>query len=250
LTQDTLSQRRRALIGLGLFAATPALAHAAQPRLTLATGAREPFTTTTNGPGFAEELLREALRRIGHDLAVLSLPPERALVNANAGIEDGDMFRAPGLEKDYPNLVRVPQPLLENDFVAFTLRADVDVQRWADLARYSVAHITGYKILERQLAGSTNVTTVRDNELLLALLANGRADVILNSRWVGLWFARRAGLSLRELEPPLLRVPMFTYLHRRHQALVSPLAEALAEARRDGTWQRLHQRILAPLDPA
>jgi polar amino acid transport system substrate-binding protein len=223
---------------------------ASRPRLTLATGAREPFISSAATPGFAEELGREALRRLDHELTVLPLPTERALVNANAGIEDGDLFRAAGFEKDYPNLVQVPQSLIEQAFVAFSLRPGIEVSGWADLARYSVAFITGYKILERQLGNAANVTTVRDNDLLLALLANGRADVILNSDRVGLWQARRAGLAVRMHTPPLLRIPMFVYLHRRHEALVAPLAASLAETRRDGTWQRLYERILAPLEPA
>ncbi len=246
--QEISLRRRAALLGLGVAWVAPGLALATTPRLTLATGAREPFVSSREGPGFVEETVREALRRIGHELTVLPLPVERALVNANAGIEDGDLFRAPGFEADYPNLIQVPQPLINNDFVAFALRPEIEVRNWVDLDRYSVAYITGYKIFERKLKDGRNVTTVRDNGLLLALLANGRADVVLNSRWVGLWAARRAGLAVRVLEPPLIRVPMYAYLHRRHETLVPRLATALAEVHRDGTYQRLYKSILKPLE--
>lgn len=242
-------QRRATLLGIGVVFAAPSRVLATSPRLTLATGAREPFVTSAAGSGVIEEMVRAALRRIGYEVTVVPLPAERALVNANAGIEDGDLFRAPGFEQGYPNLVQVPQPLIDNDFVAFTTRPDIEVRSWADLDRYSVAFITGYKILERNLKDAKNVTTVRDNTLLLGLLANGRADVILNSRWVGLWAARRAGLAVRVHEPPLVRVPMYLYLHRRHEALVPRLAAALAEVQRDGTYQRLHDSILKPLEP-
>jgi polar amino acid transport system substrate-binding protein len=179
---------------------------------------------------------------------VVPLPIERALVNANAGVEDGDLFRAAGFETDYPNLVQVPQPLMEQEFVALTLRADVQVRDWPDLARYEVAHITGQKIIERRLQGLPNVTTVRDTAALLEMLVRGRADVAIHNRHVALLAARQAGIGVRVLEPPLLRVPMYMYLHRRHEALVPRVAEALAEVRRDGTWQRLHAQILAPLE--
>jgi ABC-type amino acid transport substrate-binding protein len=43
---------------------------------------------------------------------------------------------------------------------------------------------------------------------------------------------------------------MFMYLHNRHAGLVPRLAAALAEVRRDGTWQRLYDRIIKPLEQA
>ncbi|MDH5330645.1 MAG: transporter substrate-binding domain-containing protein [Aquincola sp.] len=218
--------------------------------LTLATGSREPLVSAPGRPGFVEELAREALRRVGLGLQVAQLPHERALANANAGIEDGDLFRAAGFERDYPNLVQVPQPLMDQDFVGLTRRADIHVRGWDDLSDLSVAFVIGNKIIERGLAGHRDLTTVRTNELLIGLLAAGRADVVIINRWVGLHVARRAGVTVRTLEPPLIRVPMFMYLHRRHDALVKPLAAALDQMHRDGTWLRLHDQFLKPLEAA
>jgi polar amino acid transport system substrate-binding protein len=241
---------RTVLAGLAIALLTPAFAHAAEPVLALATGSREPLVSTPGRPGFAEEVAREAFRRAGYGLRVVPLPHERALLNANAGIEDGDLYRATGFEKDYPNLVQVPQPLLEQDFVAFARRADVEVHGWPDLARYSVGYVTGNKILERQLQGVAQQTSVRDNAALFGLLAADRVDVVLINRWVGYLAARQAGLVVRVQEPPLLRVPMFVYLHRKHESLAPRLAAALAEVRRDGTWQKLYDQIIKPLEPA
>jgi polar amino acid transport system substrate-binding protein len=248
--QYARTRRRLALKVLTVGLAAPATALAVDPVLVLATGAREPMVSSPGKPGFVEEVAREAFRRAGYGLRVLPLPHERALQNANAGIEDGDLYRAAGFEKDYPNLVQVPQPLLEQDFVAMSRRADVEVRGWPDLARYSVGYVTGNKILERQLQGVAGQTSVRDNAALFAMLAADRVDVVLINRWVGYLGARQAGLAVRVHEPPLLRVPMFIYLHRRHSSLAPPLAAALGEVRRDGTWQRLYDQIIRPLEPA
>lgn len=248
--RDRISERRAASLLIASAIVAPLAVAAREPTFAMATGTREPLVSSPGQPGFIEEIAREAFRRAGYGLRVVPLPIERALVNANAGIEDGDLFRAAGFEKDYPNLLQVPQPLIDQDFVALTLRADVEVRSWSDLARYSIAHITGQKIIERQLQGAANVTTVRDGELLLELLVNGRVDIIVHNRWVALWLARRAGRTVRVLEPPLLRVPMYMYLHRKHEALVPRLAAALVDVQRDGTWQRLYNEILRPLERA
>jgi ABC-type amino acid transport substrate-binding protein len=43
---------------------------------------------------------------------------------------------------------------------------------------------------------------------------------------------------------------MFIYLHRKYESLAPRLAKALAEVRSDGTWQRLYEEIIKPLEPA
>ncbi len=229
---------------------TPTLALAARPRLELATGTLPPLASRPGQIGFLEALAVEVFKRIGYDVALLKLPFERALINANAGVEDGDVFRAAGFEQDYPNLLRVPERVLDLDFVAYTMRPDVEVREWGDLASYNVGYVKGWKIFERNVKAARDITTVRELEQLMPLLTSRRADVVLVDRWQGLWLAREAGLALRALEPPLARVDMFIYLHRKHEALVAPVAAALAEVKRNGLWQRLVDAKLKPLEPA
>lgn len=237
------------MLELALGAVAPGLAFAARPSLSLSTGTLPPLASSPARVGFVDALTREFFGRIGIDVTLTALPFERSLINANAGLEDGDPFRASGFEAEYPNLVQVPERIMDVDFVAYALRADVQVRDWSDLARYSVAYVTGWKIFERN-AKAADVTTVRGLDRLFPLLSAGRVDVVLVDRWQGLWLAREAGLAAKALEPPLARVPMFTYLNRRHASLVKPLAAALAEVKRDGTWQRLYDQILRPLEAA
>src|SRR3989344_512852 len=68
-----------------------------------------PPLTNTQGTGFIDQLLQEIARRAGVRVRLVVLPAERGLINANAGIEDGDLNRIAGLEHTYPNLMRVPE---------------------------------------------------------------------------------------------------------------------------------------------
>lgn len=247
---ERVNERRGALLGLAVGVMAPGLALAARPRLTLANGSAPPLTSAPGRPGFLDLLIPEVFGRVGLDVTLIRLPFERSLLNVNAGIDDGDTFRASGFEQNYPNLVPVPEKVLDFDFVAYATRPEVQVRQWSDLARYSVGYVGGWKIYERNAAVARDVTTVRGIELLFPLLASGRIDVALLDKWQALWLARETGFAVRPLEPSLARVPMFTYVHRRHEALVQPLAAALAQAKRDGTWQRLYDQILKPLEAA
>lgn len=243
-------QRRWVWAALALGFGAPKRSAAARPHLTLATGLVQPLCAPDGRSGFLDRLLGAAFDRIGVDVILRQMPFRRALINANAGIEDGDPMRAPGFELEYPNLVQVPESVLDLDFVAFARRTDIQVHGWDDLSRHSLAYVNGWKIFERRVKAGPNVATVRNLDQLFPMLISGRADVVLVDRWEGLWLARQAGLAARPQEPPLARRPMFTYLHRRHAALVPPLAAALAALKRDGTWQRLYDQILLPLESA
>lgn len=228
------------------FAAAAAMA---QQALVLNTGVREPYTTAARD-GFVDQVVAETFRRIGIKAEVMVYEAsERALVNANQGIDDGTALRIRGLEATYPNLVRIPEKLMDNDFVAYTLGKPFATGGWDSLKGREVGYILGWKIFEQNLGGDFQVTKVKDADQLFSLLKLGRAEIILYERWQGLSKARGAGIAVQVLEPPLARTEMFMYLHKRHAALVDRAAAALAEMKRDGTYARLEAATLKPLLP-
>lgn len=169
------------MLDLALGVVAPGLAFAARPSLALSIGTLPPLASSPARVGFIDALAREFFDRVGIDVTLTALRFERPLIHANAGLEDGDPFRASGFEVEYPNLVQVPERIMDLDFVAYALRAEVQVRDWNDLSRYSVAYVTGWKIFERN-AKAADLTTVRGLDRLFPLLAAGRVDVVLVDR--------------------------------------------------------------------
>lgn len=235
-----------ACICASLLLALPARTEAGGT-LVLNTGVRAPYTQPDRS-GFLDRLAAEAFRRIGLKAEVqVYEASERAMQNANAGIDDGMAMRIKGLEAQYPNLVRVPEKIIDNDFVAYSRGSDFPTQDWEALAPYHVAHIIGWKVFESRLGGRGDVTRVRNAEQLFELLRQNRTDVILYERWQGLWWAQRMALEARLLEPPLASQEMFIYLHRKHEPLAGKVAAALAAMKKDGSYRRIFDETLAPL---
>ena len=225
--------------------ALPALA--ADRPLSLTTGMREPWTTPDN-TGFTDLLVAELARRLGLPIQLsVNVAAARAISLANDGVDDGLAARVAGLEANYPNLIRVAEPIFVNDFVACANPPAPTVAGWPDLGGRTVAHIIGWQIFERNLPPTADVTTARDSPQLLSLLQNRRAEVILHERWQALWQADRMDLTIAIAEPPLAQVPMYLYLHRDHAALAEPISAALAAMKADGTHRRLQQRAFAGL---
>lgn len=241
--------RRLALCALALAGALrgiPALA-ADSTALVLSDTYETPYTTVA-GDGFLDIIAGEAFRRAGLSVTFIRVPPERALLNANAGIEDGVSARIAGLEKTYPNLMPVPENVLSFHFVAFTQRAELVKADWQTISPLIVGHIRGWKIFEQNLTPHTRVTIVDTAEQLFDMLNRNRIDVALYERWLGLALAAKLNLgNVRIVEPPLAERPMFIYLHKRHANAIPKLADALRAIKAEGLYTRACKEKFAPL---
>jgi polar amino acid transport system substrate-binding protein len=193
-----------------------------------------------------EELTREALRRLGMSVTVVGMPSERSLFAANQGETDGEGLRVAGLSATYPDLIQVPERYIGISFVAFSSKPGIRLdQGWASLAPYSVAFINGWKMFEANATGARSVNKVEKPEQLFRMVEAGRVDLALYTLADGQALVRQMGLdqTIKPIEPALKKVDMFLYLHRRHEALVPRVAQALRDMKSDGS----HERILANL---
>lgn len=229
-----------------ILSSTVALAAYADNVVVLNTTGKAPLNTVDQD-GFMDRVAAEALRRIGYRLRTVHLPAERGLANSNAGIEDGEMARIAGLQHQYPNLLQVPEKIMSWEFNAFSARSVHFTGQWRDLEPYTVAYINGWKILEVNVPVTVESTRVKHPRQLFSLINKQRTDIIIYERWGGLNMAREQDMDIQLLMPPLAVRDMFIYLHKQHAALVKPLAAALAEMKRDGSYQQIYNETLLPL---
>lgn len=227
-----------------LFSSTQLIA---QQTLYLNTAFTYPLSTEKQ-TGFADYIIREALRRIGYKMRATQLPAERALKNANKGIDDGDMLRIAGLQGLYPNLIQVPESVMSIELMVFTKNHTNTVSKWDDLNPYSVAYITGWKILERNVSKFHEVSKVKNVEQLFTILMKDRVDIILYERWVGLGYMKSHQITgIKIHEPPLSKQLVYVYLHKKHKDIIPKLAKMIKEMKADGSYQRAYKDILEPL---
>jgi len=231
------------LLACGLL--LPALPAGAADKLVLTAGVLAPYTTPDR-QGFLDQLMAAVFHELGLEAELLIYPTatERGMRNANEGVDDGLAMRVAGLERQYPNLIRVPEPVAFNDFVAMSIKYRFATTGWDSLLPYEVSYILGWKVFEQNVPTAKERTLVRDAEQLFTLLARDRTDVVLYERWQGLALTRAMGLQVQVLEPPLARTPMYIYLHKKHAALVPRVAQALVKLKRNGTYARIHDATL------
>lgn len=225
-------------------AAKPVLA---SPTILLNVTGQPPLNTDARN-GFMDEVAIEAFTRIGYSLKTTRLPAERGLKSANTGLVDGEMSRIKGLDKKYNNLVRVPEKIMDWEFVAFSHIPLKMTQGWESLSGKSVAYINGWKILENNIPRTAEVRKTKNAEKLFSLLAKKRTDYAIYELWGGRYLLNKLSLSQINVSQPAFAVKeMFIYLHKKHKSLVPALSAALEDMKKDGSYTKLVNKHLLPL---
>jgi len=213
-----------------------------------------PPVNNASHTGFGDRVMAEAFKRIGYQVEIVQLPAERALINANLGIDDGDMARVAGLQKKYPNLIQVPESFLTVDMVLYSKNyPSFTVTGWDSVASYSLAIISGWKIMEKnfsRLGDQVEIIKTDNAEQSFALLENDRVDFIAYSNWSGLGYMKQHNISnVTLLEPPLARPEFYVYLNKKHEKIVPRLAAAIRQMKKDGSLKALYEQLLKPYLP-
>lgn len=208
----------------------------------------QPFTVSTSyksllsnpeQTGMLDLIVKEAFRRIGIEAEIVFNLTERSLADVNAGLLDAELNRIEGMEKKFPNLVRVPEPNMVMDFVAFS-KKDYQIEGWDSIRDLHIGLVSGWKIVEENTKGFPHVIKVPTETELFNMLDMDRLDIALYSKLTGYEQIHQRGLEgMRHLEPPLESRNMYLYVHKRHSGLAQPLAEALRSMKEDGTWDRI-----------
>lgn len=191
----------------------------------------------------SEQVLREAYRRLGRKLVVHQLPGERSLVQANDGTMDGELYRKLGMDRDYPNLIIVPVPLLTFELVIFSRGTTFPVNGWESLRPYTLGFMRGNKIAQENTKGM-KAEPVPTLQQAFEKLNMGRTDLVLGHRASGMAVVRSQKLEgITVLEPPLASFPVYHYLNRKHEALVPELTRVLKQMQADRSIERIQRSV-------
>jgi polar amino acid transport system substrate-binding protein len=213
----------------------PALADE-RPTITLTTGETHDQTTLV-----VEHIMTQAYARLGYSLRVVRLPLRRGLAQANAGVYDGELFRVMSITEEFPNLEPVPTPIGAVEFYAFALQP-LQLAGWPSLAAYRLGGEMGIKHVEYNTRGMRISYTAKPEQLLLMLKA-GRIEVAIlekNSARLALRDLAERGELLAGLHALGLidQVPLYSFLHHKHAALLPKVDQALRELVAEGLIRR------------
>jgi polar amino acid transport system substrate-binding protein len=205
-----------------------------------------PPTATKNHDGFEDRLAIELFTRLGfRKIIIHNVPAERGLINLNNGTDDAILTRVAGLEKTYPDIVRITEVANIRSYTAFS-RKGIKLKSWDDLEKYDVAYINGWKIFDKNVKKYRSLIKVRAAEQLFGLLEKKRVDVVLYAHAAGNYMIRQLGLKdIVATVPALAKKKKYFYMHKRHTALIPEANRLLRQIKQDGTYDKLKQQTMS-----
>lgn len=177
-------------------------------------------------------ILQEAYAPLSIDIRMLELPPARALVYVSDGNADAELARVAGIEQDFPNLQRVPEPLITLYLVAVSRSADATLPQLQRARRGHLVIRRGARYVE-DLTASWRPVQVDTVEQQLNLLRSGRADYALVES-LQPQFNLPVSAEVPLYQTMLAEVPIYHYVHEKHQALIPLLTASLKQLHQSG----------------
>lgn len=187
-----------------------------------------------------KELLKPAYKNISIDVSMLAMPSKRSLVNSNSHVTAGEIARITNINEKFPNLVRIPVPIMVSGIYALGLQP-MSITSWQGLQPYNIAYRRGIQLIKNNLIkyGLKSSVVNKDDELIQFLLRK-RSDLIIQDKSLAIASIKKikkAGVktsSIKFIEPPLIEVPLYHFLHKSEQALLPRITKQLRHMEKEG----------------
>ncbi len=196
---------------------------------------------------FSRVVLETAYGELGIKISLTELPVKRALVFSNEGKTDGELHRMKGIEKKYPNLRWIPISVTRIKMSVFALK-EHQIKGMESLKPFKIGIRRGVVISDQLTKGYTRIELDKYNQILKMIDAE-RIDVGLISLFTGIMEMKKLGLNhIKVLKPPVKVIPLYHYLHKKHDSLVPKIKHKLREMEAKGDiraiWTRVEKKLL------
>ena len=175
--------------------------------------------------------VQQAYQNIGLQMQLETRPLERLQLEAARGVLlDGNLAAAATLQQVIPQLIRIPVQVYQLELTAFVRASWLKPTHWADLQMMRVTYMAGMlsveaRLQQHQIKAATVALTL---EQALQYVAKGRVDVAVLPKAEAEYVLQQMKVQqVQAVQPALELLPMYHYIHQKHQALVGPLTAQL-----------------------
>jgi polar amino acid transport system substrate-binding protein len=212
--------------------------------LVLNSGSRSPLTNPQHN-GVLDVMYQTLAERLGITIQIQLLPAERALLNANAGIDDGDVCRVRDITNKYPGLIQVPEVITPVKWVVFSKSFNFKINGVNSLRPYRVGILIGRKLLEEKIVGVKSLIKFSTDDEIIDALARNQIDLGIMEKSQGMALIQ-SRLNIKMLQPALFQDDCYLYLNRKHRLWVPLFAAELKKMKQDGSLKKIFNDGLRP----
>ncbi len=184
-----------------------------------------------------DRLLYCAYQRLGYKMILTVEGMNSALVSANSGYSDGFLANVPGIEKNYPNLIPVPEQFSFVEFMSLTQAGTtIPLKDWSDLSGKKVGFMQQRPFLETHVPRTADIKRYSSINELMAALKQGEIEIAITPLVGG---AKPLVVDGTQANGVLERINSYSYVNKKHIDLVPKLSPVLQEMRADGTTEKI-----------
>ena len=200
-------------------------------------------TLKISAPVFPESaaifrLLKEVYRQGGHDIELVVRPAKRSLIEVNNGTSDAEMARVTGAETEYPNLVRVKEPIFALSFSAIVnSKSKHWLSSWEEIAKHRIGYPRGYRLLDVRTK-NMNALTAKDPVTIAKMVKAGRINVGIIVTSDANRFVSEVG-KIAVLRPPIEVVTLYHFLNVKHRRLIPAMEKILIKLNDSGRTKEI-----------
>jgi len=195
-------------------------------------------------------LIEELYRQVGVEVAALAVPAPRQAMMLSQQKVDAIIVYPAGLERTQAEFIRLPVPITTVRLRLFTSRDDLD---WPLPAGLTLGVLRGIIDTDARAALPDDLSFVALNNprQMMRMVDRQRIDLVLLPYTEGLGIINDSGLTnTLAIGPVLAEVPVYHYLHQRHQPLVAPLTAVLEDWTASGYLESIHRNFRLELEAA
>jgi hypothetical protein len=183
----------------------------------------------------AIKVLNKAYSKIGIVPIFEPYPLLRSLAMANGGQLDGDTMRFEQSFADYPNLIRIPVPIVQIKTVAFLRAANCPTKlSWDDLQGRYVSYERGIILYDVRLAKAYAVHAISADDTL-HLLSQGSSEVaVVLEKEADFVVQSGKYKNICRVLQPLEITPLFHALNKSHADIAQKLQVVLKDMEAHG----------------
>ena len=188
---------------------------------------------------YALALLTLAYKELNYEVHIIDFNRQNALLAANNGVLDGQLGRDISIESDNKNLIRINYPLFDYKLLLFKNCQPNTLDKLDSIAVLSGYPVQHHYLNEHKFNG--NIIEVKNITTQLNLLAQHKVDGAIMLDFV----LKADNFSLPEtcMQTQLLSTfSLYHYVHKKHEALVSKLLNALNKLHDNGTSRALRAK--------
>ena len=194
-------------------------------------------------------VIQEAYKNIGITTKFKKFPTSRSMVLSDRGKYDGELSRVQSIQKKYTNLIIIPIPTIQLRGMAFTKNfQDFSPNGFDSLSPFKIVINQGAQFARNGTAALPKVYKANDYKAVFMTLLKDRVDFAVAPYSNSIGLLRQLNITeIEALNPPLIKIPLYHFLHKKNQSLVPSIKAALTEMDTRGRIDKIYYAYLERL---